>query len=453
MTDPAGDTIVAIATPPGQGAVAVVRLSGPRAVAIADQRFRGSPALRDAPVRQACYGSVVDVDGRHVDDVLATCFAAPASYTGEQVVEISCHGSPLIARQITELMSTAGARFAEPGEYTRRAYLNGKIDLAQAEAVGELIASASQMALRGARGRLDGELSRHVGGLRERLVALVAVTELDLDFAEEEVPIVEPAALATRIDAVIAQTEQMLATFAIERMLRDGVQVALVGEPNVGKSSLLNRLARDTRALVSEVPGTTRDAVHADIQVDGIHLRVTDTAGLHDSADVVELMGMRRTRQTIDDADVVVLVVACDTPGAGAIGIPAGLGDLAGDRLLVVANKRDLGPPPPGSHHAVSALTGEGVDALAGELVRRSFGTNPYSEQGPAIATERQRASLAHAGERLRSAAALARAGSGEGDLIAAELRAATGALEELSGEVTSDEVLDRIFAKFCIGK
>ena len=453
MTDPAGDTIVATATPPGQGAVAVVRLSGPRAIAIADRRFRGATPLRDAPRRHACYGRVVDADGQHVDDVLAICFAAPASYTGEEVVEISCHGSPLIAQRITELMSASGARFAEPGEYTRRAFLNGKIDLAQAEAVGELIASASNMALRGARGRLDGELSRHVGGLREHLVELAALTELDLDFAEEEVPVLAPAVLAAKINAAVTRCEEMLATFRVERMLRDGVQVALVGKPNVGKSSLLNRLARESRALVSDVPGTTRDAVHADIQVDGVHLRVTDTAGLHDSADVVETMGMQRTHQTIDDADLVVVVVECGGHGRTATYETNDLPGVSAERLLVVANKCDLGPAPPGSDRAVSALSGEGIEALAGDLVRLSFRTNPYSETTTTIASERQKRSLEDARIRLQAAAQLARAGDHDGDLIAAELRAAITGLEELLGEVTSDNVLNQIFAEFCIGK
>ena len=319
--DPSGDTIVAIATPPGTGALAIVRLSGPAALAVADGAFRGHRPLREAATHTAHYGRILQPaaprgpDGAEVvDDVIATVFRAPASYTGEDTVEITCHGSNLVAATVVAALLTHGARAAEPGEFTRRAFLNGKLDLTQAEAVAEVIQSATATALRGARNRLDGALGGQVAGLRQQLLECAARVELELDFAEEDVEMAPADEIAARVAEVRSAIAAMLATFRTGRMLRDGVHVVLAGPPNVGKSSLLNRLAQESRALVTDIPGTTRDVIREDLDIHGVPVRLHDTAGLRVTDETVERLGVERSIATVADADLVLFVTAADEP-------------------------------------------------------------------------------------------------------------------------------------------
>ena len=481
--DPAGDTIVAIATPPGSGALAIVRLSGRGALAVADRVFRGRRPLRAAATHTAHYGRIlrtVSPDGRPaapadevVDDVIATVFRAPASYTGEDTVEITCHGSNLVAAAVVAALLRRGARAAEAGEFTRRAFLNGKLDLTQAEAVAEVIQSATAASLRGARNRLTGALGAQVAALRGQLLECAAQVELALDFAEEEVELAPHAEIAARVAAVRAAVAAMLATFRTGRMLRDGVHVVLAGPPNVGKSSLLNRLTQESRALVTDVPGTTRDVIREDLDLHGVPVRLHDTAGLRATDETVERLGVERSIAAVAAADLVLFVTAADEPfpraaleqvrAAVAAGAAADT-PRGSPEVVVIANKCDLtaaadgvaanGAAAPRPALAVSARTGAGMEALSRLLIARTVGAagSGYTERSALVASARQRDSLQRAGEALLRAEKAAAAGAG-GELVAADLRAAITRLEEIVGIVASDDVLNRIFAHFCIGK
>ena len=499
--DPSGDTIVAIATPPGTGALAIVRLSGPAALAAADGAFRGRRPLHAVATHTAHYGRIVqhaaapgsdgdEVDDYRgvppagvpkpetapgaglevVDDVIATVFRAPASYTGEDTVEITCHGSNLVAATVVAALLGHGARAAEPGEFTRRAFLNGKLDLTQAEAVAEVIQSATAAALRGARNRLNGALAARVAGLRQQLLECAARVELELDFAEEDVELAPAAEIAARVAEVRSAIAAMLATFRTGRMLRDGVHVVLAGPPNVGKSSLLNRLAQESRALVTDVPGTTRDVIREDLDIHGVPVRLHDTAGLRVTDETVERLGVERTIATVADADLVLFVTAADEPfphaaleqvrGTVTDAVPTTTTAAPGTPdVVVIANKCDLAPAPNGTSAprpalAVSAKTGQGIDALSRLLVARTVGQDGsgYTERSSLVASARHRDNLQRADAALARAHDAATAGAG-GELVAADLRAAVAHLEELIGIVASDDVLNRIFAHFCIGK
>ncbi|MDE0445861.1 MAG: tRNA uridine-5-carboxymethylaminomethyl(34) synthesis GTPase MnmE [Spirochaetaceae bacterium] len=468
VSDPERDTIVAIATPPGAGALAIVRLSGAGALAMADAVFRGRAMLRDAATHTAHYGDIVrgasgaPGGGEVVDDVVATVFRSPASYTGEDTVEIACHGSGLVAATIVEVLLREGARGATPGEFTRRAFLNGKLDLTQAEAVAEVIGSATAAALRGARNRLNGAVGARVADLRRQLLDCAAHVELALDFAEEDVELAPGAQIAAEVHAVRAAIADMLATFRAGRMLRDGVHVVLAGPPNVGKSSLLNRLAQEARALVTDIPGTTRDVIREDLDIHGVPVRLHDTAGVRATAETVERLGVERTLATAQDADLVLFVSAANEPFPhdalrqvrAATGAP----------VVVIANKsdlldrRDLGDSVAAANVerpalAVSARTGAHIDDLCNLLLERTVGTGGYTERTALVASARHRDSLQRAETALARAEQAAAAAQVGGELVAADLREAVFHLEEIVGIVASDDVLNRIFAEFCIGK
>lgn len=465
--DPAGDTIAAIATPPGTGALAIVRLSGGGALAVADRAFRGRRPLRAAATHTAHYGRILrpaEPNGgaaarsEVVDDVIATVFRAPASYTGEDTVEITCHGSNLVAATVVAALLRHGARAAEPGEFTRRAFLNGKLDLTQAEAVAEVIQSATAASLRGARNRLNGALGARVTELREQLLNCAALVELELDFAEEDVELAPGAEIAARVAEARGAIAAMLATFRTGRMLRDGAHVVLAGPPNVGKSSLLNRLAQESRALVTAVPGTTRDVIREDLDLHGVPVRLHDTAGLRATDETVERLGVERSIATIAAADLVLFVAAADEPFPHAALEQVRAAVAGGPEVVVIANKCDLpaaangAAPPPAL--AVSARTGAGMEALSRLLVARTVGEagSGYTERSALVASARHRDDLQRAGAALLRAQEAAAAGAG-GELVAADLRAAVTHLEEIVGIVAGDDVLNRIFAHFCIGK
>ena len=465
--DPAGDTIAAIATPPGTGALAIVRLSGGAALAVADRAFRGRRPLRAAATHTAHYGRILQPAEQNgggaarrdevVDEVVATVFRAPASYTGEDTVEITCHGSNLVAATVVAALLRHGARAAEPGEFTRRAFLNGKLDLTQAEAVAEVIQSATAASLRGARNRLNGALGAQVAELRERLLDCAALVELELDFAEEDVELAPGAEIAARVAEARAAVAAMLATFRTGRMLRDGAHVVLAGPPNVGKSSLLNRLAQESRALVTDVPGTTRDVIREDLDLHGVPVRLHDTAGLRATDETVERLGVERSIATAAAADLVLFVAAADEPFPHAALEQVRAAAAGGPEVVVIANKCDLAPAANGAAAAalaVSARTGAGMEALSRLLVARTVGEagSGYTERSALVASARQRDDLQRAGAALLRAQEAAAAGAG-GELVAADLRAAVTHLEEIVGIVAGDDVLNRIFAHFCIGK
>lgn len=450
-----GDTIVAAATPPGRGALAVVRVSGPGAISIAGRIFRGKRDPLSAPPRTALRGSVVDGSGAEIDDVLLVCFPGPRSYTAEDSVEISCHGGPYLVRRIVERIVAEGARPAGPGEFTRRAFRNGRIDLAQAESVADLIRARTEGAARSALGQLRGGLSRETDALRGGLVDLLSLVEADLDFsAEEEVPRYDREEALRRVRSTAAEIERLVRQGEKGRLLRDGVRVAIVGRPNSGKSTLFNAIVGEERAIVSPEPGTTRDLLEGETEIGGLLFQLSDTAGMREgAAGPVEEEGIRRAKRRVGEADLVLVVVDGSEPVNDED--RAVLESTAERKRIVVLAKGDLpkrsGPLPAqaGDPAAVSALTGEGIAALR-EALLAATGTGGADEFGDVVVTAvRHVEAFRVAAEALRRAEKVV----GEGELLAEDLREAAARLGEITGAGTRDEILDRIFSRFCIGK
>lgn len=449
MNDPA--TIAALATPLGYGGVAVVRISGAAVPAIAQAMLGDLP-----PPRRAVYRIFRDAGGSAIDRGLALYFPAPRSFTGEPVLELHAHGAPVVVDMLLKRLIALGARIARPGEFSERAFLNGKLDLAQAEAVADLINAGSEAAARSALRSLAGEFSRRVRAIVEDLVQLRTYVEAAIDFPEEEIDFLgdkrvtsELGALSRRLDELLIQTQQGC-------LLQAGMTLVLAGPPNAGKSSLLNALARDDAAIVSPIPGTTRDIVRLRIDLDGMPVHVLDTAGLRASGDPIEREGMERARAAMARADRVLLVL--DDGAAGASRTDELRAHLpAGVRCTQVYNKIDLTGRPPGLVAAgaetavgVSAKTGAGLEVLRAHL-KRCMGFAPAAEGGFMArrrhldALERARAQIAHGQQQLEDYRA--------GELLAEDLRVAQQALGEITGEFTPEDLLGRIFASFCIGK
>jgi len=438
-----GDTIAAVSTPPGEGAVALIRISGPDSLGLLDKVFRGRGTVL-TPRRATC-GEIVENDAV-VDQVLTTVFRAPSSYTGEDMVEIGCHGGILLAAHVLELVLKAGARAAEPGEFTQRAFLNGKLDLTRAEAVMDLISARTPLALRSAAEQLAGRLGDEIAGLRADILGTVAHVEAWIDFSEEGIDPATGAVLLEKISASGARVAALLATADDGRILREGVRVAIVGRPNAGKSSLLNRLLGMERAIVSAVPGTTRDTIEETACLRGILFRLTDTAGLRETDDPVEREGVQRAHQVIDRADLVLHVI-----DATAVENEFPLGE----REILVANKCDLLPPgtalPEGSV-PVSSLTGDGLSDLLDAMLRETCGRHLTSGQSLAAVNARHKALLESAEASLQAAASLVQA-SEPPELAAMELREALSSVGRIIGSADTEEILGEIFSTFCIGK
>jgi tRNA modification GTPase len=431
---PSDDTIAAVATPSGRGGIGVVRVSGPAAKRVAQRVIGQVPQARHAT--QTVFR---DARGEPIDEGLALYFPAPHSYTGEDVVELQGHGGPVVMRALLAACLDAGARIAEPGEFTRRAFLEGKLDLAQAEAVADLIDAASREAARSALRSLAGDFSAAIAQLQAQLVELRALTEAMLDFPEEEVDRLHRDDAAARLRSIQAALADVLAKSRQGSLLRSGIHVVLAGRPNVGKSSLLNRLAGAERAIVTPIPGTTRDALREPVQIEGVPLVLVDTAGLRVSTDVVEQLGIERTQRELAQADVVLAVY--DTTGD-----MNRLADLPQSATRIdVYNKVDLARAPPGAL-AVSAKTGAGLE----ELRRAILAAAGWSSAGESVflARERHLRALELAQRHLEQAAS-----QKQWELFAEELRLAHVALGAITGEVIADDLLGEIFSRFCIGK
>jgi tRNA modification GTPase len=442
------DVIAAAATAPGRGGIGIVRVSGKDLSAFAVAILGRCPAPRTA-----VHASFAGADGAPIDEGLALYFPAPSSYTGQDVLELHGHGGPVVMRMVLRRCQELGARLAEPGEFTRRAFLNDKLDLAQAEAVADVIDAATETAARCALRSLRGEFSELIRGFVAQLVDLRALVEATLDFPEEEIDAADRMQAETRLGRLQQQLQRTLDQARRGSMLRAGVQVVLAGQPNVGKSSLLNRLAGEDVAIVTEIPGTTRDAVRQSIQVEGVPMNMIDTAGLRDTSDVVERLGIARTWDAIEKADVLLLIVDART------GITKEDRDVV-DRLprtlprVVVFNKIDLsGDAPFSEEHdgerrvRLCAKTGEGIDGLRAALL--SIAGWQASGEDVYMARERHVSSLE------RAAAALERAGAHAAriEFFAEELRLAQRELDAITGEITADDLLGEIFSRFCIGK
>lgn len=449
---PDHDTIVAPATAPG-GAIAVVRVSGTEALACCDRIFRGREPLAAAAGYTVHYGTVEEGD-RTIDDVLATVFRAPHSYTGEDSVEISCHGSRYIVAEILRLLLAAGARMAAPGEFTIRAYLAGKIDLSQAEAVADLIASSSRADHALATNQMRGGYSEELEGLRDKLLQLTSLLELELDFSEEDVEFADRTALRETMERIGGEIDRLRNSFALGNAIKEGVAVAIVGAPNVGKSTLLNRLLNEDRAMVSEIAGTTRDVIEEQANIGGVRFRFLDTAGIRATGDRLERMGIERTMESIRRAQVVIrLLDARDLEGD----IPAAEFTLRQEqRLLTVINKLDAAPEgfrPMKGTIGISARRGDGIEALYRAL-RDAVDTEGVYHGETVVSNSRHYEALTAARQSLASALEGLDRGL-PADLLSEEIRPVISRLGEITGRgaIAPDEVLENIFSKFCIGK
>lgn len=446
------DTIAAIATPTGLGALAIIRISGNKAISVTDAIFKGKKRIAETNSHTVHYGKILDNQNELIDDVLLSVFKAPNSYTGEDLIEISCHGNPLIAEKIIGQILKHDARIAEPGEFTKRAFLNNKIDLAQAEAVVDVICSRTDASLRGARNQLDGLLSKNVVVLRQSLLDTLSFLELELDFAEEEVEFVARGELTQKIISIIENIDNLLKTYSFGKVIRDGVNVAIVGKPNVGKSSLLNYLLKESRAIVSHIPGTTRDIIREEISIDGILFKLYDTAGIRFSEDIIEIEGVRRSNEAIVNSDIVLFVNDVEQ-GISEDLYKELIALKTKDRIIKVVNKIDLGR---GDNVVdaveISALTGQGIDNLIATMREIALIHNNYSEKSVMVSNIRHYQCLKTAKNSLEnSLSSIDQMLSGE--FITVDLRIAADSLGEIIGEVTSEDVLNNIFSKFCIGK
>ncbi|MCC6397218.1 MAG: tRNA uridine-5-carboxymethylaminomethyl(34) synthesis GTPase MnmE [Bacteroidetes bacterium] len=470
------DTIAAVGTPPGAGAIAIVRVSGPDAIRIADLVFRGAARLSDAEGYSVHYGHALDAKGSLLDEVLATVFRLPRSFTGEDMVEISCHGGSLVTRLLMESVIAAGARAAGPGEFTRRAFLNGRIDLSQAEAVADLIAARSRRGQSISLGHLEGRLGKLVQGLRKEVLDLCALLELTLDFSEEGLDLITREDLAARLNGLAFHIDTLASSYEQGRLYRDGVSVVLAGEPNAGKSSLFNALLKQDRAIVTAVPGTTRDALEESILIEGILFRLTDTAGLRETSDHVEQLGVERSRAAMTKADIVLHVMDAEVSPSVQEHLERMAVHQEGQHFLPVLNKCDVlevWPPERSAYHredageggaastaqavgqswvAVSAKTGRGLDELRTAVARLVTSSSSFGEEDMCITNIRHKECLSKSASCLKAGRNSLESGASQ-EYIAFDVREAASALSEITGEVTSEELLNHIFSRFCIGK
>jgi tRNA modification GTPase len=447
------DTIVAMATPPGRGGIGVVRLSGPAARTIAASMLRLKHELEAG---RAVFAELVEpATGERIDEAVVTYFAKPHSYTSDDVVEISAHGSPVVLRHIVELATLAGARLAEPGEFTMRAFLNGRIDLTQAEAVRDLIESQTLYQAKVAGQQLEGALSRRLQPVKKTLVDLIAVIEAGIDFAEDDVAVLPAPEILSRIAAVREPLEHLRASFAYGKIVHEGMTLAIVGRPNVGKSSLFNRLVECERAIVTATPGTTRDLVTETVALGGIPLKLIDTAGIRHSSDEAESIGIRKSYEALSEADMVLVVLDCScelSPEDHEL-----LRACANRRALAVANKADL----PGAHSLAldgmpvfrtSALTGEGMDGLRQEILHQVAG-GAGGERETGFLTNIRHQRLVEESLNALDTARHAVERKVPHEMIMLDLYGALRPLDAITGETTTDDILNLIFSSFCIGK
>jgi len=447
------ETIAAIATPPGEGAIGIIRLSGEKAITIADTIFSGKK-LSAQQSHTLHFGKIVD--GKEIiDEVVVSLYKGPKSYTGEDVVEISCHGSQYVLERILDLCLRNGAHVAKAGEFTQRAYLNGKMDLAQAEAVADLIASQSGAAHRAAIHTLRGGFSTELKELREQLITFSALLELELDFSEEDVEFADRTRFYELIDVLTTATQRLINSFSLGNVIKKGVSVAIIGKPNAGKSTLLNTLLNEDRALVSDIAGTTRDSIEETLNINGILFRLIDTAGIREhTSDIVETMGVQRSRDIMKRADVVVYLFDINEETVATLQEQRELFEQEGLKYMLVANKTDLvaaAEKPVEDILYISAKNNENIQELKQHLYSLVV-DGKVSTEGTIVTNARHHASLQ---EVLKSLHEI-KAGLDNnitGDLVALDVRRCLHYLGEITGQVTTEDKLDYIFSKFCIGK
>lgn len=462
------DTIVAISTPLGRGGLGVVRLSGSASRSIAESilRFHHQPRWRSWGCELA---ELLDHENRPIDQTVVSFFENPLSYTAEDVVEISCHGAPIVLRLCLERAVARGARLAEPGEFTLRAYLNGRVDLPRAEAVRDLIDATTLYQARVAAQQLEGSVSKRIGPIKEPLLELISLLEAGIDFAEDDVSVASADEILRRLDPIRHALLGLLKTFASGRLVYQGFALAIAGRPNVGKSSLFNRLLEQDRAIVTEIPGTTRDLVSETMSIDGIPVRLVDTAGVRESSDLVETLGIERSYQAMADADLTLLVLDIST--GLTVEDHVLLEKLKARQPLIVGNKADLGLNSdtlkaeglkPGGFEPggfkmeaavpVSALTGEGIDELRRAILQRIAPDGLAAPESGSITSVRHQSLLRESAEALDNARRAVEFGIPH-EMLLLDLYAALRPIDAITGATTADDILNRIFSTFCIGK
>ena len=441
---PLGDTIVAIATPPGRSALGVVRLSGPGARQIADQIL--------SPVAWRPWSGHLselrDSAGHVIDQVIVTFYQRPRSFTAEDMVEISCHGSPVVLRHAVERAVLAGARLAEPGEFTMRAFLNGRLDLPQAEAVRDLIEATTLYQARVAVQQTAGSVSRRIAPVKGQLIELISLLEAGIDFAEDDVSVAAAEEIQRRLGPIEAAVDRLVASFRYGGLVRQGLTLAIVGRPNVGKSSLFNRLLEQDRAIVTDIPGTTRDLVSETASLGGIPVKLYDTAGIHATTEKVEALGIERSYQAMADADVTLIVIDLSANGEETVDLVS----RAGGRTLVVGNKCDLADGGPAGAIRVSALSGEGIPQLREAILEAVAPHGAFEQESGFITSVRHEQLLRESAMYLAKAREAAEAAIPH-EMVLIDLYAALRPIDAITGATTADDILNRIFSTFCIGK
>jgi tRNA modification GTPase len=457
------DTIVAISTPPGRGAIGIIRLSGPGSFDIARTLFRTAKGTSLDSSNHAYVGQIAAPGEREsIDEAILTLFKAPHSYTGENVVEMSCHGSPIVMRRVLDLCVTLGARLAEPGEFTLRAFLNRRMDLAQAQAVRDLIDARTSYQARLATRQLGGALSKRLEPLKRSLIEVVVHMESSIEFVEDDISPARVRDLASTIERLADELRGIAASFSFGRYVKEGFDLAIVGRPNVGKSSVFNRLAGSERAIVTEVPGTTRDALYESSSILGVPVRLIDTAGIRETNDLVESIGITRTRTAMAASAITLIVLDSSEPlSPDDLNL---LDQIEAEARMVVLNKCDLprkidggalnvsGASGLADILNVSALTGDGFDTLTGSIFQRLAGSNAVERDDVMITDARQHQAIVSAVDQLRDARTLMAAGELE-EIVLLRLRGALAALGEITGETLTEDILGQIFSTFCIGK
>jgi tRNA modification GTPase len=444
------DTIVAISTPPGRGGLGIVRLSGNAAVGIAESMLR-FPAGSEWRSWQARMAELVDREGHTVDQAVATLFAGPRSYTAEDVIEIACHGSPVVLRYAVERALDAGARLAEPGEFTLRAFLHGRIDLPQAEAVRDLIEATTLYQARVAAQQAGGSVSRRLAPIKEQLLELIALLEAGIDFAEDDISVAGPQDILRRLEPVRDGVSQLAGSFAYGGLVRSGITLAIVGRPNVGKSSLFNALLEQDRAIVTEIPGTTRDLVSETAAIQGIPVKLYDTAGIRDATELVESLGIERSYQAMADADLTLVVTDASQPEDAQEQALIDRAQTQG-RHLVVRNKSDLVVGPVVGGLATSAVTGAGIPELRAAILEAIAPKGAWEDETGFITSLRHERLLCEAAEALGRARDAVDAHIPH-EMLLLDLYAALRPIDAITGATTADDILNRIFSTFCIGK
>lgn len=447
------DTVAAIATPPGVGAIGVLRISGKNAFEIVQKLFL-SKNLKDQPANTLHVGYLQEGENL-LDEVVISIFKKPASYTGEDVIEISCHGSPFVQQQVLDALIRNGARLAKPGEFTQRAFLNNKLDLTRAEAVGDLIASNTKASQSAALNNMRGGFSRVLSKLREELIKFSSLIELELDFSEEDVEFADRHKFSLLIDEISRTVENLLESFKLGNVIKNGVSVAIVGKPNAGKSTLLNTLLNESRAIVSEIAGTTRDTIEEVLNINGIIFRLIDTAGIREhSQDVIENMGVKKSKEKIKQANIVLYLFDINSMNPEELSAITHELKQQNENLLPVANKIDVKNQKPGQFNEsihISAKENVGIEELKGALFKHAAGTGLNTES-VIITNARHYGALLEVSRSLKEIKKGLEAGI-SGDLLASDIRRGLHFLGEITGEITNEDRLDYIFSKFCIGK